>query len=137
MLLDGTVGYQTVRLRLRESAVRSASLPMSTSPVFRSTSVTTQSLCPAGHRVSLPVTDTIARLDRGRPLRDHALAGQPPAAVVGTVAPALAGPAQVGVEQTALTLVAPDVAVDGLVADREQPLGGAGARRPARGSTVC
>lgn len=77
----------------------------------------------ARHGVSLPVADALARLDLGRALRDHPLPGEPAAAVVSPVAltPLLPGSAQVGVELPAAPLVAPDVAVDGLVAGGESP----------------
>jgi hypothetical protein len=76
----------------------------------------------ARHRIDLPVPRPLPRLDLRRPLRDRALSRQSAAAVVGAVAlPApLAGPAQVGIEQTACLFISPDVAVDGLVADREE-----------------
>lgn len=60
-------------------------------------------------------------------LRDEALSRESAAAVVGPVAlaPPLTGSSQVGVEQPAPLLIAPDVTVDSLVADEEPP-------RPAR-----
>lgn len=55
-----------------------------------------------------------------------AFTGEPTAAVIGRVAFAarFAGAAQVGIEHAAFLLIAPDVAVDGLVAGRER-VGGA------------
>src|ERR1043166_5910441 len=75
------------------------------------------------HGVDLPMPDLPARLDLLRALRDEALACEPAAAVVSPVAlPApLAGATQVGVEETSLALIPPDVAVDSLVANRELP----------------
>jgi len=69
------------------------------------------------------VPGLLSPLHRDRPLIDHALAGEPPAALVSPVALAalLHGAAQIPVQQPAMAQVTPDVAVDGLVADREPP----------------
>src|SRR5215207_9548755 len=82
------------------------------------------------HGVGLPVADAAAGLDLGGSLRDQALAGESAAAVVSAVAlaPPLPGASQVGVERPAPLLIPPDVAVDRLVADREE----AGAGEVAR-----
>jgi len=65
------------------------------------------------------LADAGARLDLRRTLSEHALAGEPSAAIVSSVAltSPLARAAQVEVERPALSLVTPDVAVDRLVAD--------------------
>src|SRR5215218_3675976 len=77
----------------------------------------------AHHGVGLPVADLSARLHLRWPLRDQALARQSAAAIVSAVAlpPPLARPAEVGVEESSLLLVSPDVAVGRLVADAEEP----------------
>ena len=82
-----------------------------------------QGLSPCRARYRSPSGRGAAVLNRGRSLLDHALAGEPAAAVVGPVALAalLHGAAQVPVQLAALAQVAPDVAVDGLVADGERP----------------
>jgi hypothetical protein len=76
------------------------------------------------HRVDLPVADDLARLHIRRALRDVALAGEASARVVGAVAlaPPLARLAQVPPELAAGALLAPDVHVDGLVADAQEAL---------------
>src|SRR5215208_5483667 len=78
------------------------------------------------HRVGLPVPDHLSGLHLRWPLRDHPFTRESAAAVVGAVALAapLPGPAQVRVERPALLLIPPDVAVDRLVANGEQPLPG-------------
>ena len=65
-------------------------------------------------------------LDLRRPLGDETFSGQFPATVVIAVAltSSLVDSAQVDVEQAALLLISPDVAVDGLVADREEAAAG-------------
>ena len=72
--------------------------------------------------VDLPVTDLGAQLGGERPLADVTFAGETTTAVVGAVAfaPSLASAAQVGVQRAAEDAIAPDVAVDRLVADGER-----------------
>lgn len=72
--------------------------------------------------VDLPMTELGAGLDNCRPLADHALAGQPSAAVVGRVAlpAALSGTAQKQVQVPTQTVIPPDVAVDGFMADPQK-----------------
>lgn len=69
------------------------------------------------------MADCLPRLDLLRSLRDEAFSCESAAAVVSAVAlsPPLAGSSEVGVERPAGGLVTPDVAIDGLMADRELP----------------
>src|SRR5919197_1784681 len=84
----------------------------------------------ARHRIDLPVPRLLPSLDLRGALGDGAFTGQFPATIIAAVAftPTLAGSPEVCVEESSLALVAPDVAVDGLVADREQAFAGEVAR---------
>jgi hypothetical protein len=65
-----------------------------------------------------------AGVDRGGTRRDRTLARQAAAAVVASIAlaPLLPGPAQVGIQRPPGRLLGPDVAVDRLVADRQDAI---------------
>jgi len=71
--------------------------------------------------VDFPVADLGALLGSERSFADVSFAGEPTAAVVSTVAfaPPLSSATQEGVERAAEDPIAPDVAIDRLVTDRE------------------
>ena len=73
------------------------------------------------HGIDLPMPGLLPRLDLRRPLGDMALPGQFSTAIVAavTLSSPLAGAPQVGVEESSLPLILPDVPVDGLVADQQ------------------
>ena len=73
------------------------------------------------HRIDLPVTNSVPPLHGSRPLLDHPLPGQSPSGVIASIAFAtlLERLTQVGVQRASSSHVAPDVAVDGFVADGE------------------
>jgi len=72
--------------------------------------------------VDLPVTPPASASSRCGTFGDVTLSGEFPAAVIAAVAlaPLLAGTAQFPVEHTAFGPIAPDIAIDGLMADRER-----------------
>jgi hypothetical protein len=79
----------------------------------------------AEERVDFPMSHQGASLGRVGSRGDVPFPGQPSATVVGAVAfsALLSGAPQVGVEVATCGLVGPDIAVDGLVTDREPSLG--------------
>ena len=76
-------------------------------------------LAVAEHGVGLPVANAGSVVCCGWALLDGSLACQSSSRVVGAVSlsPFLGGLSQVGVQQSAVSLVVPDVSVDGLMAD--------------------
>src|SRR3989304_1319684 len=82
------------------------------------------------HRVAFPMPDARAVHRAGGPRRDGALPGEAPAAVVCPVAFAAVLPrtAEMQIELAARSLVGPEVPVDGLVTDLQEPA----AMKPAR-----
>jgi len=79
----------------------------------------------ADERVDFPMSHLGASLGRVGSRGDMPFSGQPSATVVGAVAfsALLSGTPQVGVELSSCGFVGPDIAVDGLVTDRELSLG--------------
>src|SRR5687767_6976577 len=83
-----------------------------------------QSLLPVPMTVSISRMAYVAtRLDRCGALRDEAFSSQSSTTIIAAIALAttFTGTSQMGVEPSSRRLIAPDVAVDGLVADREVP----------------
>ncbi len=74
--------------------------------------------------VGLPVAAAAAAVHDRRPRANHALAGEPPAAVVATIAlsPPLAGTPEVTPERAPILLIPPDVQIDDLMAHHGEPL---------------
>jgi len=78
-------------------------------------------LAVAEHGVCLPMANAGSVVDRGGSVLDRPLSGQTSSRVAGAVslAPSLGGLSQVRVQESPVSLVVPDVSVDGLMADLE------------------